>query len=515
MYTLDTLFQQLGGCGRFQVIFVAMGYFPLLPATWGLVFMIFGNYNPGLECGHSSLGNLTSVFEYSNNSTEHRESNVRGYTEIPCNCDSIKTYKDWTFNQAASTVVTEWSLICDDAWKSSTIISVQMVGVFIGACAGGQIGDKFGRKVSVHGGAAMLIVTNIIAIFSVSWAMYAVVRFFIGLAVGSMLSTNAVYCMEFVPAWWRGFIGTFPFWTFSTFSYGLCVMALKNWKHVHIATAFVAMLAFLPVIWLPESMRFLAVHGHVKQANKVVKKIARLNKKPLPDTSIVTKIAEVEKESLKERSSYTYLHLFHRSIRKYTIVLGMTWFILSVSNNTIGFGLKAFSGDFFINLVIFLVLPFPARLFLVLITTKVGRKMAVASTMCLSFICSFVVVGIQLLAPEETRGLATTGLAFVANMIMEAGWGASVVLIVELFPTGVRNMAYAFCNGLARIGSMISPFLIPKQSLPMWGLFLLIGTLLLLCFISILTLPESKERPLQENLQRKAKKENSEIASSM
>ncbi|CAG5117930.1 unnamed protein product [Candidula unifasciata] len=500
--SVDSLIGKLGGCGRFQVLFVSLAYFPLVPATWSLLFMIFGNYNPGLECGDDYPSSILNTMQSSNLEND----NFLHNTTVVCSCVTIKSHKNWTFNKAALTVVTEWSLICEDSWKRSTIISVQMVGVLLGSLVGGQIGDRFGRKSNIHGGAALLTVTNIIGVFSVSWVMYATVRFFIGFAVGAILSTVTIYNMEFLPSFWRGFIGTFPFWTICTFTLGLCVMALKNWKHVHIATAFVAMLAFLSVFWLPESMRFLAVHGHLTQANKVVKKIARLNKKPLPDTSIVTRIAEVEKESLKERSSYTYLHLFHKNIRKYTIIVGTTWFIISLSSNTIGFGLNAFSGDFFVNLLVLFVLPFPARLLGLLITSKVGRKIAMLTNICLSFACSFLIVGIQLAAPENWRGLATTALALVANIFIEASWGVAVVFIGELFPTGVRNMAYAFCGAVSRVGAMLGPYLILKESMPMWSVFLLIGLLLLICFLAVLTLPESKGKPLHDNLEVKVTK---------
>lgn len=506
MYSLDSLFEKLGLCGRFQVIFVSLGYFPLLPAAWGLMLMVFGNYNPGMECVDDSLLNDTNLPELAGNITQmspQREGNFTGQGTSPCTCDSIKSHPNWIFNNGTSTVVTEFSLVCDDSWKSSTIISMQMLGVLFGSFSGGSIGDRFGRKFSIHGGSAMLALTNIIAIFSFSWAMYAVVIFFIGFASGCVLSTATVYNMEFIPSFWRAFLGTFPFWSVTSILLGACVMALKNWRHIHIATAFVAVLAFLPVFYLPESMRFLTVHGHLKRANNVVKKIATLNKKPAPDTTIITKIAKIEKEALKERSSYTYLDLFHKSVRKYTIVLWLTWFILSVSNNTIGFGLKAFAGDFFVNLLVYFSLPFPARTLNIITTVKLGRKTALATSVCLACVCAFLVVIIELTAATDKEDITTTALALLLNMFVESGWGVTTVYIPELFPTDVRNKSVGFCCAAARIGAVVAAFLNPKQSLPMWGVFLLIGILLLICFLSVLTLPESKGRPLRENLQQK------------
>ncbi|CAG5132291.1 unnamed protein product [Candidula unifasciata] len=469
----------------------------MLPAAWSLVFMMFGIYNPGIQWNWSDQ------------------------IQTPCSCDSLASNKSWTFSKIASTVVSEWSLVCGDSWKGSTIISIQMVGALLGSCSGGQIGDRFGRKFSIHGGAALLVITNFIAVFSVSWGMYAAVRFFIGFAAGSMLSTIPVYCLEFVPGSWRGITGTFPFWSLSTLAFSICVMILRNWRYVHLATAFFALLSFLPVFWLPESMRILTIHGNLKGANKVVQKIARLNRKPVPDTSVMATIAEVERKSLMERPSYNYRDLFHSSIRRYTIVMAMMWLTLTISNNTVGYGLKAFTGDYFVNFIIFSALPIPARLFVVILTSKVGRKTILAVSMCLACVFSFLIVGIQLLAPAEVVGTSTIALAFASNMIIEIGWAMSPLIVAELFPTGVRNMAYAFCNIHARIGSIIAPYMLPNHSLPIWVLFLVIGVLILICFVSVLTLPESKGWVLQENLMVKAPVEaiaetkDSEVASNV
>ncbi|CAG5117931.1 unnamed protein product, partial [Candidula unifasciata] len=485
LYTLDILIKELGGCGRFQVILLLLGYLPILPGSWGISIMMFGKYNPGWTCQGDTC-------------------NVSEFTSQLCSCDEMKTFRNWTFNNAASTIITEWSLVCDDSWKSSLIASVQMTGVLLGAYAGGQIGDMFGRKFSIHGSCALMVVANVVAIFSVSWQMYAVLMFFIGLFVGCILATCNVYNFEFLPSWWRGFVIMLPIWSLSTSIFALCAMALKNWRHLHGAIAFVALLAFLPVFWLPESMRFLAVHGHLKKANKVVKKIARLHKRPVPDTSIMEAIANIESRSLKAGASYTYLHLFHRNVRKYTLVLGYGWFVLALSQYMIGFGLSALSGDFFVNMLLYFALPFPVRLVAVFIVTRFGRKLAACLLFLLSSVFSFVIVVVQLVASEDSKGSPTAVLAIGINMLTEGAWGATVIFGNELFPTDVRTLSYGFCSAAARLAAIIAPHLVPKHSLPMYAAFIIQALLQLTSFAAYLTLPETKGKPLQENLIRQS-----------
>ncbi|CAG5120460.1 unnamed protein product [Candidula unifasciata] len=458
--------------------------------------MMFGKYNPGWSCQGDTWFNLT---ENNHHTIQQDGTNVSEFTSRLCSCGEMKTSRNWTFNNAASTIITEWNLICDDSWKSSLIVSVQMTGVLFGAYAGGQIGDTFGRKFSIHGSCALMVIANLVAIFSVSWQMYAAIMFFIGLFVGCILPSCYVYNFEFLPSWWRGFI-TLPIWSLSTCLFALCVMALKNWRHLHVAIAFIALLAFLPVFWLPESMRFLAVHGHLKKANKVVKRISRLNKTPLPDTSIMETIAKIESRSLKAGASYTYLHLFHINVRKYTLVLGYIWFVLALSQYMIGFGLSALSGDFFVNMLLFFALPFPVRLIAAFLVTKFGRKLTASVLLLLSSIFSFVIVVIQLVALQEGKGLPTTVLAIGINMLTEGAWGTTVIFGNELFPTDIRTLSYGFCSSAARLAAIIAPHLIPKHSLPMYAAFIIQGLLQLTSFAAYLTLPESKGKPLQENL---------------
>ncbi|BFZ18486.1 hypothetical protein BsWGS_21525 [Bradybaena similaris] len=497
LYTLDVLVKDLGQCGCFQVVLLLFGYLPLLPGSWGIYLMIFGKYNPGWTCQDVSLSEGLGV---NNTLPQENGRNMSGFRSPLCTCDDIKASTNWTFNSVASTIVTEWSLVCGDSWKASLITSIQMTGVLFGAYAGGQIGDKFGRKFSIHGSCALMVVMNVIAVFSISWQMYAVVMFFIGLSAGSSLATCYVYNFEFLSSWWRGFVVSFPLWSVATCLFALSVMVLKNWRHVHIAVAFVSLVAFLPVIWLPESLRFLTVHGHLEKANKVVKKIARLNKAPLPDTSIMKTIAEIELQSLKAGASYTYLDLFHRNVRHYTVVLCFALFVLSLSQYMIGFSLSSFSGNFFLNLLMFSSLPFPARIFAVVIVTKVGRKVSATLFLFLASMCSFVIVVIQLLASQGSRGTPTTVLAIGITMLIEAAWGSTAVLVNELFPSDVRTLSYGFCSASARLAGIIAPYLIPKHSMPIFAVFILQGCLQLIAFLAVLTLPESRGKPLKENL---------------
>lgn len=463
--------------------------------------MAFAGYNPGWTCQDEPIFNGTEFTgKLKETSGPEYGQNISSYETFVTSCEHMRSCSNITFSPSVSTIVTEWTLVCDNSWIIPFITSIQMAGSILGSLAGGDIGDRFGRKFTVYSTTALIGIGNLVALFSTTWEMYIVVGFFLGFASGGLSSSLNVYNSEFFNNWWRGFLMNFPFWNISTSFYALCVIALKNWRHVHLASALVSLVAFLPVFWLPESLRFLTVHGKVTRAHKVVQKIAKMNKKPVPDTNIINTIANKEKEDMKHRSIYSYLDLFHANLRKTTIVLTLSWFSYILGYLTIGFGIGSLSGDFFVNLLLFSALPVPMRLFNIVLTVIAGRRVSCLFLLVISIVCSFSVAGIQFLGSEEHKSTPTLVMALGASMVFQTLAGTYALMTIEHNPTAVRNLSFGVCTVAGGIGSIIAPYLSPTNQIPMYGTFLLLGFLQLACFAGHLTLPETKGKPLQDNL---------------
>jgi MFS family permease len=74
----------------------------------------------------------------------------------------------------------------------------------------GQIADIFGRKPTYFLSMLMLFVFNIIAAFSTSWQMFAVVRFFIGIGCGFYLTVFFTFTVEFISGKYRPMLMAIP-----------------------------------------------------------------------------------------------------------------------------------------------------------------------------------------------------------------------------------------------------------------------------------------------------------------
>ena len=127
--------------------------------------------------------------------------------------------------------------MCDREWTVATITTLQMAGVLIGCFIAGQMTDLVGRKWVYCLSLASLPVLNIIAYFSVSWEMYAVLRFLLGMALGGIISSKLNLLCEFLTTSWRPVFISFPIWCIAAGAFALLAWLCKDWKTIHLATA--------------------------------------------------------------------------------------------------------------------------------------------------------------------------------------------------------------------------------------------------------------------------------------
>ncbi len=86
---------------------------------------------------------------------------------------------------------------------------------------------------------------------------------------------------------------------------------------------------------MPESMRWLAVHGRLAEAEKVVDLMARYNGRKKPDntSAILKQLAEGEQKNRDANQKYTYLDIYRGwSIAWKSLVIQFIW---SVEKRTI------------------------------------------------------------------------------------------------------------------------------------------------------------------------------------
>ncbi|GFR62857.1 solute carrier family 22 member 15-like [Elysia marginata] len=485
--------------------------------------MAFGSYTPDWECLDDMTMdvNLTAV---SNSRSQLRL--FPGFTPVrnqsyPDNitdrCVLHSKCTNVSFSSESSTVATEWGLVCEHAWALKIILTVQMVGVLLGAYIVGHIGDYFGRKAGLYVMVGLHGVSNFIATFSPSWQAFAVIRFFIGVAAGGIMSPAYVFPPEFTNQFWRGAFSAIPTWNIGASIFSLFVILLRDWRQLHLLYAALSCLAFLPVLWVPESFRWLAVHGQDKKATDVAMRIARMNKRPPPSLELLVSIAKSERKraSAERPERYTYFDLFKNTLlRKRTSIMSFVRLSLSAGYFGISFNAQALSGNFYINFVILSVLELPSILFALPTNSFAPRRFGSCLHLVIVSIACFSITITSLGIDHSTGSNDTTNnnavrasiilaLAVVAKLGILCAWNVVTVYSLELYPTVVRNQGFSFLNAAARVGSLLGSLLFPPNPAHLYLAMIVLGLMTLTSAGLLLLLQETKGAPMEDMLRSK------------
>ncbi|XP_059156124.1 organic cation/carnitine transporter 2-like isoform X2 [Physella acuta] len=442
--TLENVFQDIGGFSLFQIIMIAFVYGIKSLCAWSMLMVSFAGVIPPYYCTTT------------NDNTTTRAANQSGH-DVMNVCDVNGTScTDFLFQSSPRTIISEWSLVCSLKWVKSLIVSIQMAGVLVGAAVAGQTGDTYGRKNTIYGFFLLQMALSLTSAFSVTWEMFCALRFFIGVSIGAVLVTSVPFCGEFFPPKWRVMV-VFPVWAIGGGTFALAAWILKDWEHLHIATAAVSVPSMLGYFYFPESVRWLAVKGRLDEAHVALEKMARMNRKTVPGYAkdVLQKIYNDEIVSKSKGSNYSYIDVFRTwKLAKTTCILSFQWF---------------------------------------------GRGNCCRVFLAIACLASMGCLVARTWAPVHQAPLIMTGLSLVAKLGVSGCWGTSQVWIGEIYPTVIRSLGYGVMNTFARVGGILSPYAVNLDDRPVLS-YIIMGSMSGLSLLLLMFVEETKDRPLQESL---------------
>ena len=168
-------------------------------------------------------------------------------------------------------------------WQLSAVahgftISIALIGTVLGAIFGGLPSDALGRRQTLRWIAVLYLVSAVGAALAPGWGLFLVFRFLGGLGVGASSVTAPLYISEISPAESRGrLVGLFQF----NIVFGILAAYLSNyllaryvgdhsWR-LMLGVQAVPALAFLLFLFrVPESPRWLLLHGRVAEGREVL-----------------------------------------------------------------------------------------------------------------------------------------------------------------------------------------------------------------------------------------------------
>ncbi|KAL3866340.1 hypothetical protein ACJMK2_043646 [Sinanodonta woodiana] len=521
MSEYEDILRQIGSFGPYQrraFIFVNMFETPL---AWAMLAPILLNAKVDWFCPDwsqvyvnytDSSGNLSTLSINSWDEYDLYHHILGNGTNIPVPsllnycpenntvCPGIK----FDSKDGLSSIVTQWSLVCGNAYVTELITSIQMGGVLLGALLTGQLADQFGRRQILFIEHAMLVIVWFCSAFAGDWYTYAVLRFIIGGLIGGVLVVNFVLPLELVTPEWRTFCGCIGLWAVGLMFMSLWGYFIRDWQYLVIATSTASTFILLSWWFVPESPRWLLSRGRIKKAVKILTTMAKYNKKPIPDFSRLRQFAEKEKKLREGRRKYSYWHLCRTPVAtKNTLILMYGWFVASCVYYGLNFNTKNLTGNFYLNIFLSGLVEIPALFFVVLVHNRLGRRLTVSMLMLISGVFCFSILIIeQVTGKSDAMPWLTVTLAMIGKAGISGGWAALQVFSAEIFPTVIRNIGVGSCSFSARIGGIVAPqFVLLGETIASPLPFTIFGCAAIVAGFLVWFLPETKGKSLPDTLE--------------
>ncbi|XP_051869619.1 solute carrier family 22 member 5-like isoform X2 [Pristis pectinata] len=409
---------------------------------------------------------------------------------------------EYSKEQYISTIVSEWDLVCNEDWKAPFSTSLFFIGVLLGSFISGQLSDKFGRKIILFGTMAVQCVFSILQVFSPNWEVFCLLNFLVGLGqisnyvaafvLGSEIlgkSIRVIYCT----------LGVCISYAIGYMLLPLFAYFIRSWRMLLLALS-LSGLIYIPLWWfIPESPRWLITKGRVKEAEEILRFIAKKNGVTAPE--VLFSDLELEDMRAKSEQSYAIIHLVRTcNIRAVTIINILMWMILTAGYFGLSLNTPNLHGDDYLNCFFSAAIEVPAYTAAWFFLQRCSRRFTLSSALLFGGV---VLLLIQFV-PSDISVL-TTVLVMSGKLATTCGFSMIYVYTAELYPTAVRNMGVGVCSMASRMGSIVSPYIfylgVHHKFLP----FTLMGILTALSGILALFLPETFNLPLPDTIEQMQK----------
>jgi MFS family permease len=354
--------------------------------------------------------------------------------------------------------------------------SAYLAGAVLGALGFGWLTDRIGRKKLFFITLAVYLTATAATALSWNLASYALFRFLTGAGIGGEYTAINSTIQELVPARYRGWTDLVingSFWIGAAMGAVSAIVLLDpavidpdlGWRLAYLTGACLGLVVFGMRMWIPESPRWLMIHGQPDRAHAIVDDIERSVTGYVQDPGqhgwSKIKLKMRDHTPLREVAHTLFSVYRQRSLVGLTLMIAQAFFY-----NAIFFTFALVLTDFYgiaASQVGWYILPFAAGnflgpLLLGRLFDTVGRRVMITFTYGVSGLLlalSGYLFSIGVMS-AQTQTIAWMVIFFFASPAASAAY----LTVSETFPLEVRALAIALFYSIGTgIGGVVGPAL--------------------------------------------------------
>ncbi|XP_072546097.1 solute carrier family 22 member 7-like [Salminus brasiliensis] len=515
----EDLLAEINGFGRFQKLVMFLSFIGrfTLPCHF-----LLNNYIGAIPSHHCDIGFLDDdkVFR---NLTREQKLNVsipRQDDGSPASCHMfaepqfqllgsesnftdaplIECPNGWIFDNSTflTTLSTQWDLVCDRREMNKAVATIFFVGVMLGAALFGSLSDRYGRKTMLLVSYVSGMIFAVASVFSTSFIMFAVLRFFTGLGITGIVIVSSVLIVEWVDIKSRKLVGMIDSlsWSFGYIMLPIMAYGVREWKWLTILATSPLIIAIITWRWVPESARWLIANGKIEKAHFYLERCAIMNKTKGATSSLKPEVLSCIVSEGGGRK-YSYLDLMRTpKMRRLAFLTGITWYGVASTYYGISFNIKSFGLNLYLNQFLYGFVEIPAKFLIYHLLDRIGRRRTEAGALLLAS-CSLIV---NVFIPKD-QWIVRSTIGVLGKGFASMAFSTLVLFSTELYPTVIRQNGMGWNSFMGRMGVAIAPLILLLDDV--WGHL----SQVILCAIALIgglvayQLPETKGKCLPETIE--------------
>jgi len=528
MIDFDLILPDIGEYGTYQQLMVWFVFLPgMIPCGFHAYNQLFMATVPRYRCliPHLDDANFTHLRNISLPLAEREDGkwNSSFCSMIARNYSSSSSSSNWEdpdaedaitscpfgwkfeFNDPeATSVVSDWELVCEKDFYPTLALVLFGVSGLVGNWIFGYIQDGLGRRPAFFIYLAIESIFSIATAFTTDFYMWLGCRIGVGFTVPAIMGTPYVMAIELVGPDWRTHVALLAnvMYSISLILLAVVVWLVKDWRQMTLATG-LPFVAYFMYWWvMPESPRWLLSQNRLAEAEVEIRKMARINKKVLPDDYFKHFIPEKSStdESQEENTkppSYGALDLIRTpNMAKKTSIITFIWFTVTSVYVGLSYYAPALGGNEYLNFLLAGLAELPTYFFLWPAMDRWGRRW----TLCLSMFIGGVACLLTLSFQDDY--ISTLVLYCVGKFGISSAFVVLPLMASEIYPTVVRGIGLS----ISAVAGMLGPIFIPlinylgTETLMVLPLMIMGGLMVVGGFFALM-LPETLHHHLPQTLQ--------------